>query len=160
MNRSSAQLPIQTTTDNENIISTEKTYISTGSMVQERQTYNSQSSLPLDTRPIGANGSTQTVPIIAQPPIPSSDLQPISMKSTGLVYDVRMLGHMCIEEEHPENPDRIKGIYEALKAAGYLNRCVRIPAREAKDEELLMYHTPEHNKTIRSTAGKKYHAFS
>ncbi|KAK6359566.1 Histone deacetylase hda1, variant 2 [Orbilia brochopaga] len=79
---------------------------------------------------------------------------------TGLCYDVRMRFHATLDEEdlHPEDPRRIYYIYKTLCEAG-LTKPVdepsvddtnaddlmqRIPARDVKEEEVLLVHTPEH----------------
>lgn len=43
---------------------------------------------------------------------------------TGLMYDVRMEEHkMELVSWHPEQPDRIRLPWEALKKSGYVKRC-------------------------------------
>ena len=44
----------------------------------------------------------------------------LSTLTTAIVYDERMLEHE--ESDHPECPDRIKVIYEALNKKGLLDR--------------------------------------
>lgn len=45
---------------------------------------------------------------------------------------------------HPEKPERVTTALERLNASGLLNGCVKIPAREATQEELLAVHTSGH----------------
>ncbi|KAI9318515.1 hypothetical protein BX666DRAFT_2120365 [Dichotomocladium elegans] len=67
---------------------------------------------------------------------------------TGLVQDLRMLWHTCPchsrKAIHPERPDRICCIVQALHADRTLRYFQRIRAREATLEELLLVHRPSH----------------
>lgn len=86
---------------------------------------------------------------------------------TGLVYDVRMRYHAKIFtsyfeyiDPHPEDPRRIYRIYKRLAEAGLIvdpsllgsedigPLMVKIPAREASDDEILQVHTAEHLRHI------------
>ncbi|XP_008555902.1 histone deacetylase 6 isoform X1 [Microplitis demolitor] len=59
-----------------------------------------------------------------------------------LVYDERMLKHCnpC-NNSHPEQPQRITGIFSKHEEYDLLKRCYRIPGRVATEEELLLVHT-------------------
>ncbi|WEJ95972.1 Histone deacetylase hda1 [Yamadazyma tenuis] len=89
---------------------------------------------------------------------------------TGLVYDVRMRYHAKIFtsyfeyiDPHPEDPRRIYRIYKKLAEAGLITDpslsgtddlgplMMKIPIREASDEEILLVHSEEHLKYIAST---------
>lgn len=89
---------------------------------------------------------------------------------TGLVYDVRMRYHAKIFtsyyeyiDPHPEDPRRIYRIYKALAEAGLIQDpllsgraelgelMVKIPIREAAEEEILEVHLPQHLAYIRLT---------
>ncbi|GMR35365.1 hypothetical protein PMAYCL1PPCAC_05560, partial [Pristionchus mayeri] len=62
-------------------------------------------------------------------------------KPFGFVYDERMLEHTCpYDPTMAEKPERIKLIYERLVKEGQLEGAVRIPARPATDEELMLNH--------------------
>lgn len=77
--------------------------------------------------------------------------------STGLVYDEKMCLHED-KEDHPENPDRIKHIFNKIKessfagpqGSGLLEKCTMVDVREATDEEILMVHTKKHLDDIKS----------
>lgn len=75
-------------------------------------------------------------------------------KPSGLVYDVRMMSHMALDKEdqdHPECPDRLRRIYEALRDAGYLYQFKRIGARVATSEEVLFFHGSEYHRLMQTT---------
>ncbi|ORY06291.1 Arginase/deacetylase [Basidiobolus meristosporus CBS 931.73] len=65
--------------------------------------------------------------------------------TTGLVYDVRMKFHRSIHNEldHPEDPR-------------CLEKCLRIPAREATDEEIQLVHSKEHHEEVASISDLNY----
>ena len=57
----------------------------------------------------------------------------------------RMMDHYNIENPvHPEQPARIKWIFEYLITKGFAERCLHLPCREATHEELQLKHTAEH----------------
>lgn len=89
---------------------------------------------------------------------------------TGICYDVRMRYHSRINtstydyvDPHPEDPRRIYRIYKAFAEAGLLHDpslqghselgplMLKLPVREAREEELLLVHTREHLDFIAST---------
>ncbi|KAJ1095693.1 hypothetical protein NDU88_000851 [Pleurodeles waltl] len=75
---------------------------------------------------------------------------------TGLVYDDRMMEHAnAWDSHHPELPQRISRIYERHMELRLVERCCRLPARHASDDELMMCHSSEYIQTIRSTADMK-----
>ncbi|XP_078520855.1 protein deacetylase HDAC6 [Lissotriton helveticus] len=75
---------------------------------------------------------------------------------TGLVYDERMMEHAnAWDSHHPELPQRISRIYERHMELRLVERCSRLPARYASDDELMMCHSSEYIQTIRSTADMK-----
>ncbi|KAJ6260386.1 hypothetical protein Dda_4612 [Drechslerella dactyloides] len=87
---------------------------------------------------------------------------PRSSLRTGLCYDVRMRFHATLDEEdlHPEDPRRIYYIYKTLCEAGLTKALEdpssadnpdnaddlmhRIPARDVREDEVLLVHTPDH----------------
>lgn len=70
------------------------------------------------------------------------------MPRTGLVYDDKMLLHDT-GVGHPERPDRLTAIVDALARAKI--DLVEIPIRKASIEDLLRVHTREHVEEIRLT---------
>ncbi|CAK8998423.1 unnamed protein product [Durusdinium trenchii] len=63
----------------------------------------------------------------------------------GLFYDERMAKHRNLEDaSHPEQPLRVLRVFEHLEQQGLAQRCVRLPAREATRDELLLKHRAEH----------------
>lgn len=89
---------------------------------------------------------------------------------TGLVYDVRMRYHAKIYtsyfeyiDPHPEDPRRIYRIYKILAENGLIvdptlcgsdqigDYMLKIPIREATNEEILAVHSKEHLEFIEST---------
>ena len=75
--------------------------------------------------------------------------------TTGLVFDEVFLRHRA-PYEHPEHPGRLAAIWNRLKEIGLLDRCRRIPAREATREELLAIHTPDHVDRVFATARRDF----
>jgi histone deacetylase 6 len=91
---------------------------------------------------------------------------------TGLCYDPRMAAHSdpTGNDEHPEDPARIRHIYRALVQAGLVNdpECIgvsdadnpgplkRIMAREVTKEEALLVHTVGQWEFLESTEGMYY----
>ncbi len=73
--------------------------------------------------------------------------------NVGIVWDERYLAHRV--EDHPERPERLTAIRQALEKAGLWDRLVHIPARPATDDELLAVHTRQHIQQVRDTAGTK-----
>lgn len=90
---------------------------------------------------------------------------------TGLCYDVRMRYHAKIFtsyfeyiDPHPEDPRRIYRLYKILAENGLINDptlsgvddlgdlMLKIPIREATDEEILEVHSKEHLDFIESTS--------
>jgi len=63
--------------------------------------------------------------------------------ATGLMADDRFRNHLA-GRNHPERPERYDAILGALGRAGLLEELVRIPARDATLDELILCHTPEY----------------
>jgi acetoin utilization deacetylase AcuC-like enzyme len=74
---------------------------------------------------------------------------------TGLVYDERFLLHRA-PYDHPEHPGRLSAIWNRFKEIGLLDRCRRVPARDATREELLTVHTAAHVDRIEATARREH----
>ena len=65
---------------------------------------------------------------------------------TGLGYDPVMLKHQCLcenEDIHPENPTRLRAIWNHLVECGIADECVRV-ARMASLEEIRSVHSETH----------------
>src|SRR5262245_45060661 len=75
--------------------------------------------------------------------------------ATGLVYDDRFLLHRA-PYEHPENPARLNAIHDFLGREGLTERCEKVPAREARPEELAAIHTQGLIEGVRATAGRDF----
>ena len=58
----------------------------------------------------------------------------------GYVYDSRMMSHVCISG-HPEQPERIKRIFDAFSAAELIPKMRKLPIREAERDEVLLVHS-------------------
>ncbi|XP_054033169.1 histone deacetylase 6 [Dryobates pubescens] len=64
---------------------------------------------------------------------------------TGLLYDLRMEEHQNPwDSQHPESPQRLRRVLERLQELGLAQRCLRLPARAARAEQLRACHTPAH----------------
>jgi len=61
----------------------------------------------------------------------------------GFVFDERCMAHQQ-DPGHPESPERIAVIKEALEKEGLLAQMLPIPPREATDEELQLVHTRDY----------------
>ncbi|XP_028265430.1 histone deacetylase 6 isoform X2 [Parambassis ranga] len=76
--------------------------------------------------------------------------------TTGLIYDEQMMEHLNLwDRHHPEQPQRICKIFSKHQKLGFVDRCQRIPARCATDEELLACHSIQHVELMRGTASMK-----
>lgn len=74
---------------------------------------------------------------------------------TGIVYDSRYELHIGLVG-HPERPARTRSIISKLRSEGILDRCIRIPAREATNEEILSTHSENLVKKINATKNRNY----
>lgn len=75
----------------------------------------------------------------------------------GLVFDDRMCSHANPwDSSHPETPHRIRAIANRLRSAGVFQRCIRVEAREATDDELETVHTKNHITLMRRVSSKAY----
>ncbi|XP_055680986.1 histone deacetylase 4 isoform X5 [Lutzomyia longipalpis] len=67
--------------------------------------------------------------------------------TTGLAFDNQMLKHACIcgdNSSHPEHSGRLQSVWARLVETGLANRCDRLRARRATQEELQTVHTEAH----------------
>lgn len=82
---------------------------------------------------------------------------PISSLRTGFCYDIRMRFHQTLDyrDTHPEDPRRIYRIYKEFALAGLIEDretqsedpeelMMRLRARYATEDEVLLVHTKEH----------------
>lgn len=66
----------------------------------------------------------------------------------GIVYDSIMETHVA-DDDHPEKPERIKSIYNALKDNNLLEKLIEIPSKEITKSELELAHCSQYiNKII------------
>ncbi|XP_009816955.2 polyamine deacetylase HDAC10 isoform X4 [Gavia stellata] len=73
---------------------------------------------------------------------------------TALVYDEEMTTHKLLWSDPVcdiEVPERLSSSYEHLKRYRLVERCVRVPAREGSEEEILLVHSSEHLEMAKST---------
>ncbi|KAJ0047892.1 hypothetical protein Pint_16243 [Pistacia integerrima] len=59
-------------------------------------------------------------------------------------------------DHHPENPYRIKAIWNKLQKAGIPRRCVVLNAKEAEDKYILSLHSKNHVNLIRNVSSKQF----
>jgi histone deacetylase 6 len=69
---------------------------------------------------------------------------------TGYAYDERMTWHFHPSEAHPEHPDRIKSIHQAMQEHDLLAKCIRIPVVPASKEQILRVHDASYWSLIES----------
>ncbi|XP_034392207.1 histone deacetylase 6 [Cyclopterus lumpus] len=71
---------------------------------------------------------------------------------TGLVYDEKMMEHLNMwDRHHPEQPQRIFKIFSKHQQLGLVDRCQRIPARLATEEELSRCHSEQHIEQMKAS---------
>ncbi|XP_067408489.1 histone deacetylase 6 [Emydura macquarii macquarii] len=93
-------------------------------------------------------------PVPVTPPDRPETAPPLPAACTGLVYDERMTGHYNMwDSQHPELPQRVSRIFQRHEELRLAERCRRIPARSAEEEELSMCHCPAYVQTVKATAG-------
>jgi histone deacetylase 6 len=74
---------------------------------------------------------------------------------TGLLYDDRFLLHRA-PYQHPEHPGRLAAIRNQIVTEGLVDRCERVPAREANAEELRAIHTQGLIDAIQATSRRDF----
>lgn len=68
---------------------------------------------------------------------------------TGLVYSHDMLLHRCAwDPQHIESPARLERIMARCSELGLVSRCRTLPPREARDDELLLFHDQQFVDTL------------
>lgn len=106
----------------------------------------------LDGAPMDVDdGETQSTPVrVQRPPSPPPRLraqsEPLHVPkqfTVGYVYSVDMLIHASLHG-HPEQPNRISRIFEAMQGANLISKMKQIPIRPVYRNEALLVHTQEH----------------
>ncbi|XP_069483949.1 polyamine deacetylase HDAC10 [Ambystoma mexicanum] len=73
---------------------------------------------------------------------------------TALIYDGEMMSHKLLWEDTEcdiEVPERLSASYEQLRQYNLVERCVRVPVREATVDEITLVHSQEYLEVIKST---------
>lgn len=70
--------------------------------------------------------------------------------TTAYCYDPFNLRHHL--DGHPENRQRLAGVWALLQADGILDTLHAVPSQAASDEQLLRVHTPRHLSTVTQAA--------
>ncbi|KAL9170553.1 hypothetical protein ABFS82_04G152600 [Erythranthe guttata] len=77
-------------------------------------------------------------------------------RRVGLMYDDRMCKHADpVDDDHVENPNRIRAIWDKLNASGLAQRCIVSNGKEAKDNHLALVHSEKHIKLIKNISSRK-----
>ena len=76
------------------------------------------------------------------------------MRKTGVVTDPSYLDHMP-EANVPEQPSRLKRLYEALAENRRMDHLVHVPAALATPADILRVHTPEYLQRLSDTHGRE-----
>lgn len=132
-----------------------------------------RSILNLDSPPNGTPASEVANSHKVEEKIPKVHQLQVAMLPTGVVYDIRMRFHCELQphqrpdDHHPEDPRRIKVIYQALCEAGLAEDevfstrplvpqpLVKIRARNATPQEICLVHDARHY-VFMSRLGGKY----
>nr|XP_032634783.1 histone deacetylase 6 [Chelonoidis abingdonii] len=95
-------------------------------------------------------------PAPTTPPDSPEVPRPLPAARTGLVYDERMTEHYNMwDSQHPELPQRVSRIFQRHGELRLTERCHRIPARSAEEEELRMCHSPAYVQRVKATSSMK-----
>ncbi|KAM4748887.1 polyamine deacetylase HDAC10 [Rhinophrynus dorsalis] len=73
---------------------------------------------------------------------------------TALVYDEEMMNYKLLWDDPEcaiEVPERLSASYKRLQHYELVERCVRLPVREASEEEILLVHSPDYLEVVKST---------
>ncbi|CAK5281569.1 unnamed protein product, partial [Mycena citricolor] len=111
--------------------------------------------MDVDMEPV-ASGSDIRVdeipdaPIVRKPrspsPPPRASSVPLNptFATVGFVYSAEMMAHRSTSQQgHPEDPERIMKIWDALTANHYVKRGKRIPTRMVQRHEALLVHSDD-----------------
>ncbi len=79
-------------------------------------------------------------------------------RKTALLADPIYRTHLEGRDGHPERPERFDAVMQGLESAGLVERMLRIPVRDAIEDELLLCHSPQYLATVRQdfAAGMPY----
>lgn len=92
--------------------------------------------LILEEAPGGSGG----VALSIRPLAPS-----VTAGSTAIVFDERVCGHRDPSPlGHPERPERVGAVSDALRTGGMANYCVSVPARLVTRAEVELVHEINH----------------
>lgn len=87
-------------------------------------------------------------------PLRASSVPFITREYTvGYVYSSEMMVHACLKG-HPEQPERISSIFQAIKDAKYHLRMKQLPIRPVKRSEALLVHSEDHWEKVLDIACK------
>jgi acetoin utilization deacetylase AcuC-like enzyme len=75
----------------------------------------------------------------------------VPTQASGLLYSSEYLRHYS-KQRHPENPERLKAIVQALKGSGLAKEFQTIYPRRATLDDLQLVHTSEHCAFVRETS--------
>jgi len=78
---------------------------------------------------------------------------------TGLVYDELYALHE-VPASHPESPRRLDAVLAGLDEPALAARLVRVPARDATEDELIDVHLPRYVRTVRDEVAAGQHSLS
>jgi histone deacetylase 6 len=82
---------------------------------------------------------------------------PIDIKQeyrTGYVYDEGMLNHKHSTEEHPEQPDRIKRIFDIFQENGLITRMRKLPFLPVQRNRVMLVHSADLWEKVHNIAGE------
>jgi hypothetical protein len=74
---------------------------------------------------------------------------------TGYVYDEGMLNHKHSTEEHPEQPDRIKRIFEIFQENGLITRMRKLPFLPVQRNRVMLVHSADLWEKVHNIAGER-----
>ncbi|XP_059641300.1 histone deacetylase 5-like [Cornus florida] len=78
-------------------------------------------------------------------------------RRVGLIYDERMCKHSTPDgDPHPENPNRIRAIWNKLQNARIPQRCVVLNAKEVEDKYIASVHKKNHIDLIKNISSKNF----
>lgn len=80
------------------------------------------------------------------------------MKKLAIVSDDLFLAHSN-PPGHPECPERLAGILDALGTSGLREKTVSMDARPATEEEVTLVHSKPYFDMVKSTSGKEFTSF-
>ncbi|XP_055509051.1 polyamine deacetylase HDAC10 isoform X2 [Leucoraja erinacea] len=90
----------------------------------------------------------------ADPELPAPSAATMA-SGTGLIYSEQMMSHQLLWDFPAcsiEIPERLSAPFDKLKQYGLVERCIQLPVREAIEEEIILVHSLEYLKAVKSTA--------